>query len=104
MIVKCVVACMTTDGADFYFCKVRCSEQDYDNGEHYEIAEAAAENKGNDRPMVTYDENDGPDWLFDPFDWDSASFVSAEDVFDEDDEDEDEEEEEDKEYDDADDE
>lgn len=90
MIVKCVVAAMTSNGPDFFFCKVRCAQDDYDNGLHYEIAEDAAGNDGYERPMVAYDENDGPDWLFDRFVWASASIVTADDVDEDDDEEEDE--------------
>jgi len=80
MVIKCVVACMSSEGADFYFCKVKCAQDDYDNGVHYEIAEDAAEQDGYERPMVTFDENDGPDWLFERFVWTSASVVTSDDV------------------------
>lgn len=89
MIIKCVVACMGNEGADFYFCKVKCSQNEYDHGIHYEIAEDAAEQNGYDRPMVTFDENDGPDWLFKRFVWSSASPVTPEDGDEDDDEEDD---------------
>lgn len=86
MIINCVVAAVSADGAaDFYFCKVQCAQYEYDNGTHYELAEAAAEDDGYERPMVTFDENDGPDWLFDHFVWDSATVISSEDGESEDD-------------------
>jgi hypothetical protein len=97
MIIKCVVACMSTEGADFYFCRVKCAQDDYDNGVHYEIAEDAAGQDGYERPMVTFDENDGPEWLFEHFVWASAETVTSDDVdedYDEDDEDDEENEEE----------
>lgn len=97
-IVRCVVAAMTANGPDFFFCKVRCSLDDYNNGVHYEIAEDAAENDGFDGPMLAYDENDGHDWLFDHFEWDSASIVEEDD--DDDDEDDDDDDEDDDEDDD----
>ena len=90
MIIKCVVAAMTSNGPDFFFCKVKCAQDAYDNGVHYEIAEDAAAQDGYERPMVSFDENDGPAWLFERFVWASASTVTADDV-DEDTEDEDEE-------------
>jgi hypothetical protein len=35
MEVKCVVACHNASGTpDLFFCKVGCSEQEYDVGEH----------------------------------------------------------------------
>ena len=74
MIVKCVVACRNAEGAsDFYFCRVECAEAQYDIGEHYEKAEEMAESDGYEGPFVVFDENDGPDWLFDRFVWKSAS-------------------------------
>ena len=76
MIVKCVVACHNASGEpDLYFCKVNCSEADYEVGEHYEIAEGEATEQGYSGPMVVFDENDGPKALFDLFVWESASIV-----------------------------
>ena len=80
MIIKCVVACRNAEGAsDFYFCKVECSEAEYDVGDHYDVAEQSAEDEGYEGPMVAFDENDGPEWLFDHFVWDSASVITSED-------------------------
>jgi len=76
MEIKCVVACRNAEGAsDFYFCKVECSEEQYDVGDHYELAEDWAREEGYEGPMVVFDENDGPDFLFDHFVWESASVV-----------------------------
>ena len=76
MIVKCVVACHNASGEpDLYMVKGECSEEQYGNGEHYELAEDAAGGKGYSGPMVVFDENDGPKCLFDLFVWESASIV-----------------------------
>lgn len=76
MLIECVVACRNAEGvSDFYFCKVECSESEYDIGEHYDIAENAALEEGYEGPFVVFDENDGPDWLFDHFVWESASVI-----------------------------
>lgn len=76
MIVKCVVACRNASGeSDFYFCKVKCSQDQYDVGEHYDMAENHAREEGYEGPMVVFDENDGPSFLFDHFVWESASIV-----------------------------
>lgn len=76
MEIKCVVACRNASGeSDFYFCKVECSEEQYDVGDHYELAEDSAREEGYEGPMVAFDENDGPDFLFDHFVWESASVV-----------------------------
>lgn len=80
MIIKCVVACRNAEGAsDFYFCKVDLPEDEYDIGTHYELAEDAASAEGYDGPMVAFDENDGPDWLFEHFIWESADTITSED-------------------------
>ena len=74
MLIKCVVACANASGEpDFFFCRVECSEQDYEVGEHYDIAEGFAREEGYCGLMVVFDENDGPDWLFDHFVWESSS-------------------------------
>jgi hypothetical protein len=74
MEIKCVVACRNASGeSDFFFCKVECSQNQYDVGDHYDIAEDAARDEGYDGPMVVFDENDGPDFLFDHFVWESAT-------------------------------
>lgn len=79
MIVKCVVAATSGGvGPDFYFCKVECEQAEYDIGEHYELAEAAAAAEGYARPMVVFDEHDGPEWLFLNFDWSKAATVDSE--------------------------
>jgi hypothetical protein len=76
MEIKCVVACRNAEGSsDFYFCKVECSQEEYDYGDHYDKAEDAARDDGYEGPMVAFDENDGPDFLFDNFVWESASVV-----------------------------
>ena len=77
MQIKCVIACFNASGEpDFFFCIVKCSESDYDVGLHYEKAEEFAKEEGYSGPMIVYDENDGPDWLFDHFVWESSSVVS----------------------------
>lgn len=76
MITKCVVACFNASGEpDFYFCKVECEQDKYNEGTHYELAEDAAEGEGYSGPMVSFDENDGPDFLFEHFVWDSADTI-----------------------------
>lgn len=77
MDIKCVVACRNADGAsDFYFCVVRCKQAQYDVGDHYNMAENQAWDEGYEGPMVVFDENDGPNFLFDHFVWESATTVS----------------------------
>lgn len=75
MIVRCVVAGNGMNGPDFYFCKIECTQEEYDNGEHYKLAaEAALVAEAYDPDnAVVFDEHDGPVWLFEHFVWSTAS-------------------------------
>ena len=54
---RVVVACTNSNGEpDFYFCKVNCTDQQYENGEHYEVAKRAALDNDYDGQMVAYDD------------------------------------------------
>lgn len=68
MNVKCIVACINSNGSpDFFACTVECDRRQYNTGEHYEMAERLAQNAGYENTDITYDENDGPAWLFERF-------------------------------------
>lgn len=55
---KMIVAAVNANGEpDFYFCKVRCNAEQYDNGDHYVLAERKAIDEGYE-PKLSYDEND----------------------------------------------
>lgn len=78
MEIRCVVACTQSDGVPgFYICKVIVGGEGYDEGVHYDAAKEKAEAERYDGPMVVYDENDGPAWLFDHFGWDDVDCVMA---------------------------
>lgn len=63
--IRCVVACFDASGKpDFFCCTVECTEQEYEIGEHYTCAKQFTEEQGYGKPMVVFDENDGPEWLF----------------------------------------
>jgi hypothetical protein len=65
MRVNCVVACRNAAGfPDFYPCTVELTQAEYDEGDHYDRALERASETGFQQPMLTYDENDGPRWLF----------------------------------------
>ena len=75
MTVWCVVAGHDANGdPGFFFCKVVASQEDYILGEHYDIAELHAQDEGYE-PRLTFDEHDGPAWLFERFVWESAHTV-----------------------------
>ncbi len=78
MVIKCVVTCHNASGEpDFYFCKVKCSQEQYDDGKHYETAQSKAAEQGYEGDFVVFDENDGPAWLFERFVWETASTVEV---------------------------
>lgn len=83
MIVKCVVAGNNFEGPNFYFCNIECTQEEYDNDDHYDTAITAAEAEGYDSDsIVVFDEFDGPAWLFEHFVWSTADLfcVDGEDV------------------------
>ncbi|MFA7219056.1 MAG: hypothetical protein WC119_00830 [Synergistaceae bacterium] len=58
MKVKCTVACVNANGEpDFHFVTVKCTQEQYDNGDHYDAAKQDAEKEGYE-PFLAYDEND----------------------------------------------
>jgi hypothetical protein len=65
MQIKVVVSCRACDGTpDFFATTIECSQEDYDEGEHYELAADRACEAGYEEISICYDENDGPPWLF----------------------------------------
>lgn len=76
--VRCVVAGVNASGEpDFYFVKVECTEEEYDNGEHYACAKQAANDAGY-KPYLAYDEQDaGGRAMMDLFEWDTASVYAV---------------------------
>lgn len=69
-LVKCVVACYNASGEpDFYPRNILCTEEQYNNGDHYEEAKSAAKVACYSGPMVCFDENDHKGFLFDHFMW-----------------------------------
>jgi len=59
---------------DLFFCYVRCTSEQYDNGEHYDAAKWLALEEDYEGPdMVAYDEFDPPKAAFNLFEWDTAT-------------------------------
>lgn len=74
MTLKIMVACLNGMGEpDFYFCKVRCTREEYENAEHYALAERKASDEGYE-PRLSFDENDAAGKaIVDHFVWESAN-------------------------------
>lgn len=64
--VRCVVSCRDASGVPTFFpCTIECVKREYDDGTHYAEAQAWAEDEGYEDVGLVYDENDGPQFLFD---------------------------------------
>ena len=66
MNIRCIVACHNEAGWPVFFsCVVICTKQEYENGDHYELAVQAAKEAGYEGAgFVPFDEVYGPAWLF----------------------------------------
>jgi hypothetical protein len=77
---KMVVAATNANGEpDLFFCKVICSKEQYEEGDHYDAAKDQAKLEGYESEMVAFDENDPPKSLFELFVWNSAEVVDISD-------------------------
>jgi len=65
---RVLIACHRADFTPTFFaCTVRCTEEEFVEGEHYQLAEYAAEMVGLDlHAVVAFDEEDLPKQTFDP--------------------------------------
>ncbi len=66
MNIRCVVACTNASGGPGFFgCEMNVTTAQYDNGDHYDLAIVRAKDADYEGPhFVVFDENDGPEWLF----------------------------------------
>jgi hypothetical protein len=56
--IKCAVFCNNSQGEpDIFFCQLKATEEEFENGEHYDAAEELAV-KGGYEPHLACDEND----------------------------------------------
>jgi len=57
--INCIVAAHNANGEpDLYFCRVRCTEQQYEAGDHYDRAKRAALDEGYGSTAVVFDQYD----------------------------------------------
>ena len=76
-IIKCVVACINSNGEpDFFFVKISGTEDQINDGYHYDMAKKYCNSEGYESHLA-YDENDcGFTTCFEnSFVWESASIV-----------------------------
>lgn len=80
-IIRCVVSTLNSNGSpDFYFVRVRLTEEEYNDGAHYEAAKNDAEANGYEA-YLAYDEQDiAGVKLMDLFDWTTASLVDVDPI------------------------
>lgn len=79
MILRMIVAGTNPNGEpDLFFCKVECSQKDYQEGNHYDAAKRLASDEDWEQPFVAFDEKDaGGKAMLDKFTWESASIVTV---------------------------
>lgn len=75
MEIKVVVVAEGLDGADMTFCKVLCTQSQYESNEHYDAAKEWAETMGCSHPMIAIDENDKLGHLLKYFEWSTSSLI-----------------------------
>lgn len=82
MKIKCVVACQSNASGkpSLVAVIIECSQAQYDDGLHYEKAMRWAKNNHYEGEMVTFDENDGPKFLFRTFIWNGVDIVAIEET------------------------
>lgn len=83
MKIRCVVACHDVNGPNIYYVKVKCTEKQYDAGEHYEAAQGyIEENYSVGGPFWVCDEKDACGLALvqhHEWDWDET-FVDGDEV------------------------
>lgn len=76
--IRCVLACRNSEGApDLFPAIVDCTQEQYDNGEHYEAVESSASEAGYEEPYLCFDENDKKN-LIALFDWENPDLERLE--------------------------
>lgn len=56
---KMLVSCLDSNGiSDMFACEVECTQDQFANGEHYDLACEQAEQNGYEQPFMAYDEHD----------------------------------------------
>lgn len=70
--IKCVVSCVDANGTPTFFpCIVELTLDHYNEGQHYDLAKLMALEENYEQIGIVYDENDGPDFLFEHYFGDS---------------------------------
>lgn len=73
---KCAVAVTNSNGEpDLWFVKVRCTEEQFEVGDHYEAAAAHADENGCDSSSIIYDKDCPANEILNLFKWETASIV-----------------------------
>lgn len=57
--IKMVVLATNSEGSpEFHTCSVEVTQEQYDNGDHYDLAKENADFNGYEEPMIAFDERD----------------------------------------------
>lgn len=74
--IRCIVAGHNSGGEpDLFFVKVRCSESEYGNGDHYKAAKKYAEDDGIDAGLVFDEKDPAGRAMLSLFAWDTAPLI-----------------------------
>lgn len=69
-IIRCGVVGSNANGSpDVFYVKVSCTEEQYENGDHYKVASTHVEEEHSFEPSITIDENDDGKAVIDLMDW-----------------------------------
>lgn len=56
---KVIVLCTNSNGSpEFYTCTPEVTDEQLENGDHYDLAKESAENNGYEAPMIAFDAAD----------------------------------------------
>ena len=77
--IKCIVASYNANGEpDLYFCQVLCTQEQFDNGDHYDCAIKCAKDNGYEGDGIAFDEFDNAGkTMLGLFCWESLSQPAA---------------------------
>jgi hypothetical protein len=66
--VHCVIVCRDANGSPaFTSVAVLCTEAQFREGDHYDAARDWAIEQRYEGPWIVFDQDDGPEWLFEHF-------------------------------------
>ena len=75
MEIKVVIVAETTDGPDMFFCRILCTQSQYESEEHYDAAKEWVKLMTDCDSMIAIDENDKLGHLFHLLVWSTSTLI-----------------------------